>query len=79
MLGGGGVDGAIHRAAGRDLYEACGEVEEVEPGVRCPTGEARITPCASASRALPHVPAAMKIRGLSAAQAQTASSVWERL
>ena len=47
MLGGGGVDGAIHRAAGRDLYFACRDVEEVEPGVRCPTGEARITPCAS--------------------------------
>ena len=44
MLGGGGVDGAIHRAAGPALYEACLEVEEVRPGVRCPTGEARITP-----------------------------------
>ncbi len=44
MLGGGGVDGAIHRAAGRQLYEACLEVPEVRPGVRCPTGEARITP-----------------------------------
>lgn len=44
MLGGGGVDGAIHRAAGRELFEACLRVPEVRPGVRCPTGEARITP-----------------------------------
>ena len=44
MLGGGGVDGAIHRAAGRELLEACLAVPEVRPGVRCPTGEARITP-----------------------------------
>ena len=44
MLGGGGVDGAIHRAAGRELYDACLKVAEVRPGVRCPTGEARITP-----------------------------------
>ena len=44
MLGGGGVDGAIHRAAGRELFEACLKVPEVRPGVRCPTGEARITP-----------------------------------
>lgn len=44
MLGGGGVDGAIHRAAGPDLVRACREVPEVRRGVRCPTGEARITP-----------------------------------
>jgi len=43
MLGGGGVDGAIHRAAGPQLRNACAEVEEVRPGVRCPTGQARIT------------------------------------
>ena len=44
MLGGGGVDGAIHDAAGPELYEACRKVPEVRPDVRCPTGEARITP-----------------------------------
>ena len=43
MLGGGGVDGAIHRAAGPSLIEACRQIPEVRPGVRCPTGEARIT------------------------------------
>jgi O-acetyl-ADP-ribose deacetylase (regulator of RNase III) len=44
MLGGGGVDGAIHAAAGPELLAACREVPEVRPGVRCPTGEARVTP-----------------------------------
>ena len=43
MLGGGGVDGAIHDAAGEELFKACLKVPEVRPGVRCPTGEARIT------------------------------------
>jgi O-acetyl-ADP-ribose deacetylase len=44
MLGGGGVDGAIHRAAGPGLLDACRAVAEVRPGVRCPTGESRLTP-----------------------------------
>jgi O-acetyl-ADP-ribose deacetylase len=44
MLGGGGVDGAIHRAAGPELRAACQRIAEVRPGVRCPTGEARLTP-----------------------------------
>lgn len=44
MLGGGGVDGAIHDAAGEELLKACRKVLEVRPYVRCPTGEARITP-----------------------------------
>ncbi len=43
LMGGGGVDGAIHRAAGPRLLAACQAIPEVRPGVRCPTGEARIT------------------------------------
>jgi O-acetyl-ADP-ribose deacetylase len=44
LLGGGGVDGAIHDAAGPDLLAACRQIPEARPGVRCPTGEVRVTP-----------------------------------
>ncbi len=42
-LGGGGIDGVIHRAAGPDLLAECQALPEVRPGVRCPTGHAVIT------------------------------------
>lgn len=45
LLGGGGVDGAIHRKAGTELKNWIElNVPELRPGIRCPTGEAFLSP-----------------------------------
>ena len=41
LIGGGGVDGAIRRAGGDEIEQACAEIRKREGG--CPTGKAVIT------------------------------------
>ena len=43
LTGGGTLDGAIHKKAGEALKEACKHIPKDKAGVRCPTGEARLT------------------------------------
>ena len=44
LLGGGGVDGAIHRAGGPEILVACRQLRETEYPDGLPTGAAVITP-----------------------------------
>jgi O-acetyl-ADP-ribose deacetylase (regulator of RNase III) len=44
LLGGGGVDGAIHRAGGREVTDACREIRRTSHPHGLQTGEAVITP-----------------------------------
>lgn len=41
LMGGGGVDGAIHRAGGKEILDECMKIRESQGG--CPTGEAVMT------------------------------------
>lgn len=43
LTGGGGLDKVIHDKAGHALKEACKHIPSDKSGVRCPTGEARLT------------------------------------
>lgn len=72
LAGGGGVDGAIHDAAGPALVDACRSLPilpapdgaRAKRAVRCPTGEARVTPSYGQLRARWIVHAVGPVRGV---------------
>lgn len=72
LAGGGGVDGAIHDAAGPELDDACRALPIVQPpdgsrptrATRCPTGESRVTPAFGSLRARWIVHAVGPVRGV---------------
>ena len=43
LLGGGGIDGAIHTAAGPNLVKFCSKLSAAN-GIRCPVGKAKVSP-----------------------------------
>ena len=43
LTGGGGLDEVIHKKAGKALKEACEHIPQDKAGIRCPTGEAKLT------------------------------------
>ena len=43
LLGGGGIDGCIHKAAGIELKSKCDKLPQIAPGIRCETGHCKVT------------------------------------
>ncbi len=75
LLGGGGVDGAIHRAGGPAIMEECEHLRAARGG--CPTGSAVITTAGSlAAKAVLHT-AGPRWRGGGAAEAEALASCYQ--